>query len=134
MQAPSAGNDDDGTQAPRPKESDQPAEATAEPQTQPRTDAGPSDPPESGKPAETLAFELLRATKGKGKAESPDEDDVPFSLRKVQLLASQIAALRSRLDSQRKAFDIARENELKAIERELAAKEALFEARARIQS
>ena len=135
MQAPSAGKrkDDDGTEASRPEESDQPAEATAKPQTEPGIDAGPSVPPESGIPAETLASELLRVTKGKGKAESLHDDDVPLSRRKAQLLAEQIAVLRSRLDVQSKAFDIARQNMLKAREREIAAKEALFEAKARLQ-
>ena len=70
------------------------------------TNAGTSDNPVSGIQARTLASELLQATKGKGKAESPDEDDVPFSRRKVQLLAQQIAALRSRLDYHSKACDI----------------------------
>ena len=59
---------------------------------------------------------------------------MPLSRRKVQLLAEQIAALRLRLDVQSKAFDTARENELKAREPEIAAKEAVFKARARIQS
>ena len=80
MQAPTAGKrkDNDGTKASRLEESDQPAEATAEPQPQSGTNAGTSDNPESGIPAKALASELLRATKGKG-PESPDEDDVPLS-------------------------------------------------------
>ena len=136
MQAPSTGKhkDEEGTEASRPGESDQPAEATAEPQTQTGTEAGPSVPPASGIPAEILASELLRATKGKGRAESPDDDDVPLSRRKAQLLAEQIAVLRARLDAQSKAFDIARESELKAREREIEAKAALVEAKARLQS
>ena len=109
MQAPSVGKrkDDDDTEASRPEESDQPAELTIEPQTQPGTDAGPSVPPKSGILAETLASELLRATKGKGKATSPDDDDVPLRRRKAQLLPKQIVVLRSRLDVQGKAFNIA---------------------------
>ena len=100
MQAPSAGKrkDKDGPEAPRPKESDQLAEATAEPQAQPGPDVGPTVSLVSSIPAETLASELLPATKGKGRSESPDDDDVPLSRRKAQLLAEQIAVLRTRLD------------------------------------
>ena len=42
--------------------------------------------------------------------------------------------MRTRFDAQSKAIDLARENELKVREREIAAKEALFEAKARLQS